>query len=179
MMDSWQRSTDPKGLPGLPQPIGAMSKHFADGHVIAMHSHRRDQLLYAASGIMQLRTERQAWVVPPDGAICIPGGTDHTVTMFGPVDMRTLYIDADAVQKRPRPLCVIAVSNLLRELILALTREPMVYGPESRAAQIATMIEIEIGIARELALHVPLPSDPRLQGTVRPADGGPVRHAHA
>ncbi|MCP4319093.1 MAG: helix-turn-helix transcriptional regulator [Hyphomicrobiales bacterium] len=164
MTRAWHRSTDPQDYQGLPQPIGAMSKTFVDGHVIEKHQHKRDQLLYAASGIMRLQTERQAWVVPPDGAICIPGGTSHTVSMYGDVDMRTLYIDEAAVQERPRPLCVIAVSNLLRELILALSEEPMVYRPESRAAQIARMIEIEIGRARELALHVPLPVDPRLQG---------------
>ncbi|MEX3008431.1 helix-turn-helix domain-containing protein [Hoeflea sp. TYP-13] len=163
MTQTGQRSTDPQDYQGLPQAIGAMSKRFTDGHVIPVHCHQRDQLLYAASGIMRLQTERRAWVVPPDGAICIPGGTDHTVRMFGPVDMRTLYIDAASVRERPRPLCVIAVSSLLRELILALSEEPMVYEPESRAAQIARLIEIEIAVARELALHVPLPTDPRLQ----------------
>ncbi|WP_206057247.1 helix-turn-helix transcriptional regulator [Nitratireductor sp. XY-223] len=163
MTEDARRSSNPEDYERLTQPIGAMCASFADGHTIPLHRHRRDQLLYAASGIMRLETDRQAWVVPPDGAIWIPGGTDHKVSMFGAVDMRTLYVDAAAVQQRPRPLCVIAVSNLLRELILALSEAPMAYAPGSRAAHIARMIEVEIGVARELALHVPLPADPRLQ----------------
>ena len=162
-MEGLHRSTDPRDDHSVPQPIVVMSKWFADGHTIPLHSHARDQLLFAISGIMRLQTKHHAWLVPPDGAICIPGGTDHTVTMFGDVEMRTLYIDAAAVRTRPRPLCVIAVSNLMRELILALCAEPVAYTADSRAAHIARMIELEIAAARQLALHVPLPADRRLQ----------------
>ena len=157
------RSTDPRDYQHLPQAIGAMSKSFAPGFVIPLHEHERDQLLYAISGIMRLRTEREAWIVPPEGAVYIPAGTGHSVSMHGNVDMRTLYIDTIAPPKRPRALSVVAVSNLLRELILALSKEPVVYDPNSRGGLIAQMIELEIGRARELSLHVPLPKDSRLQ----------------
>ena len=156
-----ERSTDPRAFQELPQAIGAMSKSFADGFIIPLHEHGRDQLLYAASGIMRLRTERVAWIVPPEGAVYIPARTPHSVSMHGNVDMRTLYIDATALRARPDALCVVEVSNLLRELILALSEEPVVYG--SRGALIADIIKLEIGRARELTLHVPLPRDLRLQ----------------
>ena len=52
------RSTDPEDYQNLPQAVGAMSKVFADGYVIPLHQHQRDQLLYGISGIMRLRTER-------------------------------------------------------------------------------------------------------------------------
>ena len=162
------RSTDPQDYQDLPQAIGAMSKRFADGFVIPLHAHERDQLLYAIRGIMRLRTEGEAWVVPPEGAVYIPAGTLHAVDMHGDVDMRTLYIDRASIDRGagrapPRALCVVAVSGLLRELILALSEEPVTYGPDSRGALIARMIELEIGRAEELALHVPLPRDARLQ----------------
>ncbi|MDA4844277.1 AraC family transcriptional regulator [Hoeflea poritis] len=162
-MDGLHRSTDPRDYQNVPQPIVVMSKRFDDGHTIPLHNHARDQLLYAVGGIMRLQTMHHAWLVPPDGAICIPGGTDHTVTMFGDVEMRTLYIDVAAVRARPQPLCVIAVTSLMRELILALSKEPIAYTAGSRAAHIARMIELEIEAARQLALHVPLPADRRLQ----------------
>ncbi len=157
------RSTDPEDYQDLPQAVGAMSKAFADGHVIPLHRHRRDQLLYAVRGIMRMRTEREAWIVPRDSAVYIPAGTSHSVSIHGPVDMRTLYIDTKANEERPAALCVVAVTGLLRELVLALSEEPMAYGPGSRGALIARLIEEEIGRARELALSVPLPADARLQ----------------
>ena len=56
MAISKTHSTDPDDYQKLPQAIGAVSNDFSDGFVIAMHEHERDQLLYATSGIMRLRT---------------------------------------------------------------------------------------------------------------------------
>ncbi len=157
------RSTNPEDYQNLQQVVGAMSKVFADGWQIPLHSHTRDQLLFASQGIMQLRTDRSAWVVPRNSAVYIPGGTWHAVSMHGDVDMRTLYIDNDRHYTMLPVLTVIAVSDLLRELILALTEEPVDYAPDSRAAHIASLIEVEIGYAVPLTTNVPLPTDPRLQ----------------
>ncbi len=161
------RSTNADDYQHLPQPIGAMAKRFADGFVIPLHSHPRDQLLYAISGVMRLRTEGAAWVVPPDGAAYIPAGTPHAVHIHGRVDMRTLYIDTartKAEHGAARPdLRVVAVSGLLRELIMALCEEPVDYPSGGRAELLASLIAHELRAAPALALHAPLPTDPRLQ----------------
>ena len=160
------RSTHPSEYQEISQPIGAMSKHFADGYLIPDHHHRRDQLLYAVSGIMRLRTENGAWLVPPVGAVYIPAGIKHSVSMHGDVDMRTLYIDPKITGMGARiidNLKIVSVSDLLRELILALCNEPVQYEADSRGFQIAQMIEQEILIAPELFFHVLLPRDKRLQ----------------
>ena len=157
------RSTNPRDYQDLPQPIVVMAKSFSDGFSIAPHEHRRDQFLYAISGVMRLRTQSDAWIVPPAGAAYIPAGLAHSVSMHGDVDMRTLYIDPSAVRTRRQQLNVVAVPALLKELILALSDEPLAYGPDSRGSLIARMIEQEIELAKALSLHAPLPRDPRLQ----------------
>lgn len=157
------RSTDPDDYQDLPQPIGAMVKRFADGHVIPSHSHQRDQLLYSSSGVMRLQTDRLALVVPPDRAVHIPAGLHHSVAMHGVVEMRTLYIVPRRIGTPVTELRVLAVSGLLRELILALCDEPVAYGEGSRGDLIARLIERELVRASELSLGVPLPHDPRLQ----------------
>lgn len=156
------RSTDPLDYQDLPQAIGVMSKMFEDGFVTGLHEHERDQLLHAGRGIMRLRTENDAWIVPQGSAVYIPAGTQHSVHMHGDVDMRTLYIDALATEGR-RTLAVVSVSPLLRELILALSEEPIRYDADGRAGLIAQLIKLEILRARELTLNVPLPRDLRLQ----------------
>lgn len=157
------RSTNPADYQDLRQPIVVMAKSFADGFSIPMHEHERDQLLYAISGVMRLRTQQNAWIVPPDGAAYIPAGLAHSVSMHGNVDMRTLYIDPLVVRTRPQGLNVVTVSDLLKQLILALGEEPVAYGPDSRGSLIAQLIEREIHLAQALSLHVPLPRDTRLQ----------------
>lgn len=163
MDDRNVRSSDPSDYQDLPQSIGAMSKSFEDGFVIPFHEHERDQLLYAIRGIMRLNTEQEAWIVPPDRAVYIPGRTRHSVSMNGQVEMRTLYIASGAMKKQRRKLGVLAISGLLRELILALSEEIIDYTPDSRAGLIARLIDMELNIAHELSFQVPLPKDPRLQ----------------
>lgn len=158
-----RRSTDPADYQHLPQAIGAMVKRFADGHVIAPHAHERHQLLYAVTGIMRLKTSRDALIVPPDRAIYIPSGLRHTVSMHGEVEMRTLYIEPSSAPDPAVALRVLCVSPLLRELIIALCDEPISYRAGSRGDHMACLIASEIDRAGELPLSVPLPQDPRLQ----------------
>jgi len=163
MIDRDLRSTNALDYQDLPQLMGVMPKDFSDGYVIAWHKHDRDQLLYAISGIMRLETKEEAWIVPHNYALYIPAGTDHQVRMHGTVQMRTLYINGGRALNRSRGLGVFSVSNLLRELILALSDEPIQYDPDSRAGLIARIIELEIELSREISLNIPLPEDLRLQ----------------
>ncbi|MEO1460408.1 MAG: helix-turn-helix domain-containing protein, partial [Pseudomonadota bacterium] len=152
-------SADPRDYETLPQTVAVMPKRFADGTVIAPHSHRRDQLLYAVSGVMRIGTAEEAWVVPPDRALLMPAGVVHSVEVRGDVEMRTLYI----APAEPGAIKVLRVSPLLRELISALAREPMDYSGNRRAEQIAGLIGTELSGAEALPLNIPLPRDPRLQ----------------
>lgn len=146
----------------VPRPVVAMAKGFDDRSEIAAHRHPRDQLLYAVSGVMRVRTDRQAWIVPPDRAVYIPAHTVHAIAMHGDVAMRTLYLDASAAPGLPLAPTVLEVSDLLRELVLALVGEPLLYDKSGRGGAIARLILSEIASARGLALNIPMPADPRL-----------------
>ena len=88
------------------------------GHVIALHFHEADQLVYASRGVMTVRTKDGIWVVPTDRAVWIPARIPHTIAMSGIVAMRTLYLRKRLAKALPRNCCVVNVSALLRELIL-------------------------------------------------------------
>src|SRR5436309_14788210 len=113
-------STDPRDYQNVRRPFAAMGKSFPDGFEIAPHHHKRDQLIYAVSGVMRVRTAQEAWIVPPDRAVYVPARTIHSLSMRGDVAMRTLYIAQGAAPALPPRPTVIGVSDLLRELVLAL-----------------------------------------------------------
>lgn len=163
MSDVPARSSEPSDFQEIPQAIAAMAKVFFDGTTISLHSHKRHQLLYALSGVMRLQTERSSLMVPPDRAVFIPAGTPHSVSIHGDVDMRTLYIASSTETQIKHGLRVLTMTGLLRELILALSLEPVNYGQNSRGSRLARLIEDEINRVDELSLGVPLPRDPRLQ----------------
>ncbi len=156
------RSTDPRDYQRVARPFAAMAKSFADGFEIAPHHHARDQLIYAVSGLMRVRTEHEAWIVPPDRAVYVPGRTTHSISMRGDVEMRTLYIARNAAPNLPAGATVMAVSGLLRELILALIDEPVLYDRAGRGGAIVSLILSEIERAQRLPLVIPMPRDARL-----------------
>ena len=157
------RSTDPRDYQRVARPFAAMAKSFADGFEIAPHHHRRDQLIYAVSGLMRVRTEHEAWIVPPDRAVYVPARTTHSISMRGDVEMRTLYIERGAAAVLPAGPTVLAVSHLLRELILALIEEPLLYDRAGRGGAIVALIVSEIARAPRLPLVIPMPKDVRLR----------------
>jgi len=157
------RSTDPRDYQNIRRPFAAMAKSFADGFEIDPHHHKRDQLIYAVSGVMRVRTAHEAWIVPPDRAVYVPGGTTHSISMRGAVEMRTLYIARDTAPDLPTRPTVMAVQDLLRELILALIAEPLLYDREGRGGAIVSLILSEIAHAPRLPLVIPMPRDPRLR----------------
>ena len=159
---AFDRSTDPADYQRVPRPVAAMAKHFPDRHEIAEHEHERDQFVFAVEGVMRVTTATQAWIVPPDRAVYIPGGIVHRVGMRGAVAMRTLYIANGAARGLPAAPTVMVVSALLRELILALLSEPVLYARKGRGGFLAELIFDEIRRAERQALVVPLPRDPRL-----------------
>jgi quercetin dioxygenase-like cupin family protein len=49
--------------------ITTLTHDYPAGHVIALHFHHRDQLVYASRGVMTVRTRDDTWVVPPHRAV--------------------------------------------------------------------------------------------------------------
>lgn len=157
-----KRSTNPDDYQELPVAVAVMEKHFPTAFVIAPHAHQRDQLLYAASGTMQIRTATHNWIVPPERALYMPGRMVHSVSMRNPVEMRTLYIEPEADPKLPAACVVITPSALLKELIGALLDEPENYHQSNRGTWLGKLILDEICRGRVLDLSIPMPLDARL-----------------
>ncbi|MEJ2459017.1 MAG: AraC family transcriptional regulator, partial [Novosphingobium sp.] len=98
------------------------------------------------------------WVVPTTRGLWVPAGIRHRVRMVGEVQLRTLYIRPDASPGLPRECCVVAVSSLLRELILAATDIDRPYSPESRNGHLMGLLFEEMAASPSLPLRLPQPS---------------------
>src|SRR6478609_10117087 len=119
------------------RPLVGFTRDYADGESVPRHSHERVQLLYATRGIMRITTDAAGFVVPPGRALWVPGGVPHITAMQGPVAMRALFLRADAaravpMRAGPAGVTVLAVSPLLRELILAACSEPLEWDEAGR-----------------------------------------------
>jgi AraC-like DNA-binding protein len=145
------------------RPLAGFAQDYPDGHATGLHSHARVQLLYATRGVMRIATEAAAYVVPPGRALWVPAALPHAVTMRGTVAMRALFFREDAARRAgPRRTAVLAVSPLLRELILAACAEPLEWDEGGRGGHLAALIVEEIARAPALPLSVPAVRDLRL-----------------
>lgn len=158
----------PRYLPkyrALPRSVTAVPSAALSGELVAAHSHPWVQLLYASEGVMRVRTEFGVWIIPPRRALLIAPGVVHELTMLSRVSQRTLYIEtAAAGDAVPVDGCrVLEVSPLLRELILALSAEPVDYPPDGRGAHLARLILLELAAMETVPIAVPWPRDRRLQ----------------
>jgi AraC-like DNA-binding protein len=147
--------------------ITTLTLDYPAGHVIPLHFHDRDQLVYASRGVMTVRTCDGTWVVPPHRAVWIPAEISHTITMSGGVAMRTLYLKPRFAEALPRSCCVINISTLLKELILyACTFRALKKTVRWQGHLIAVILH-QLKTVQTVPLQLPHLSDPRL---VRIAD---------
>lgn len=143
-------------------PVTGMAVDYADGHFIELHTHRRAQFLYATSGVMVIETAAGRWVVPPTRGVWLLANVAHTVRMRGAANMKTLFVNPDAAPGLPSTDCVLDVSPLLRELILAASTLPLVYEANSRNGRLMRFLLDELRALPILPFHLPWPADPRL-----------------
>ena len=148
---------------------------YAAGLDTGQHSHSRAQLLYAVSGVMRIETPGAAFLVPPSTALFLPADALHSIRMDGPVAMRTLFLREDAAIRAGTATAVIAVSPLLREVILAACAEPLDWELGGRGHHLTELALDEIARAAALPLRLPMPRDIRLQRAIatllrRPGD---------
>lgn len=149
-------------LPNSPQPVIAMDEDWKDGDVSGWHAHPRGQLLFAIEGVMLVHVQNGTWIVPPNKALWIIEGQEHHVTMFGNVKVRTVYIDEKRIKKLPTKTCVLNVSSLLKELIVAAINVHVEYKPGSRDDNLVRLLIDELRMADELPFYLPIPQDSRL-----------------
>jgi AraC-like DNA-binding protein len=146
----------------LKSEIRTLTHDYPAGHVVPLHFHDRDQLVYASRGVMTIRTRSGTWVVPPQRAVWIPAEIPHTITMSGVVAMRTLYLKPRLARRLPRACCVINVSTLLKELILhACTVRSLKKSVEWQMHLVAVILH-QMEAVQTIPLQLPHLSDPRL-----------------
>ncbi len=151
------------GIDEAAGPIVPRATECPADHVIDWHTHNRAQLLYAVSGVMRVFTDKGIWVVPTQRAVWIPPDIPHQVTAQGaPLSLRSLYIHADALEELPDVCCVVTVSALLRELILAAMDLPATTDPDSAAGRLFRVLLDQIRLVSVTPLYLPGVTDPRL-----------------
>jgi AraC-like DNA-binding protein len=154
-----------------PRPLVGYAVDYEAGYDTGWHQHPRAQLLHAIEGVLRVETEAAQFVLPPGTGLWMPARTLHVTRMPAGLRMRALFLRADAARAGPGAVpgdvpgdvTVVAISPLLRELILAACDEPVTWDERGPATHIAALALHEIDRAATQPLHVPACRDRRLR----------------
>jgi AraC-like DNA-binding protein len=139
----------------------------------ADHTHAWHQLTFATRGHLEVITAAARHLVPADRAVWVPAGTRHTEIMRAPISMRSIYISRYAsryvsryvARLAPHPAAdrvrTVAVTPLLRELILHITRLGALDRRKPEQARLVGVLLDQLATADDVSLALPSPRDPR------------------
>jgi AraC-like DNA-binding protein len=133
------------------------------------HDHAWHQLTFATRGHLEVITDQARHIVPADRAVWVPAGRQHTEVMRAPISMRSIYIStlsfAPGADRHghaaPDRVRTIAVTPLLRELILHITRIGALDRRKPEQARLVGVLLDQLAAARDVSLALPSPRDPR------------------
>ncbi|MFI6937870.1 AraC family transcriptional regulator [Streptomyces sp. NPDC050418] len=137
------------------------TQRLASGGEIDAHRHDDHQIAYASRGTIAVTTDAGSWVAPATRALWIPAGTVHHHQAHGELDLHLVGLPADENPLGLDKPAVLAVSPLLRELIVTYTRDPDNDGPPHRRLR-AVLLD-QLTVSPERPLHLPAPTDPLLR----------------
>lgn len=152
------------------------------GGTSPVQSHTQGHLVYAASGVLTVHTERGTSIVPANRVAWTPAEFTHHHRAHGDTDMRIVFLTpslARLVQDRP---AVFLASGLAREVLLALTGphnyddSAPAYSRSARARLLRVLVD-ELREADEQPLQLPEPRDDRLQAITRMLNETPADNA--
>lgn len=144
------------------------------GLVFDWHTHDEHQLAWPATGVLAVRTQATAWVLPPTRALWIPAGVRHeTLTSGAAAVMRSLYVRPALCPidwTEPTP---VAATQLLAELIGYLDSPGL--GADQRERAEAVLVDVLEPVAMT-TIDVRMPDDDRAREVAEalasnPADG--------
>ncbi|TNC16368.1 helix-turn-helix transcriptional regulator [Methylobacterium terricola] len=125
------------------------------------HRHARGQLICIESGMLHVRTESGAWLLPPHRAGWMPPGILHQVGVHGVATGWTVLIAPPLTTTLPEAPKVVGVSELMRALVHRAVDWSETRTPE-QDRQAGVLLD-EVRHARPEHLHLPMPQDPRLK----------------
>ncbi|WP_312930859.1 AraC family transcriptional regulator [Agrobacterium cavarae] len=143
-----------------PFTIHRMTK--PSGSALPFHSHDEAQLTYAASGMIQLHTDKGVWLVPPQLAAWIPAGVPHRLDIMTDAELWMVNWQPTAIADWAPPdfpdrAFASRVTPLLRSLLAAAIEDD----PATVKAELMVrLILLELSAVSNAPTYLPMPQSP-------------------
>jgi AraC-like DNA-binding protein/mannose-6-phosphate isomerase-like protein (cupin superfamily) len=148
--------------PSAGRPLTMAGRDLQATAMLPPHHHEWGQFTYALRGVMRVDANHSSWIVPPQRAIWIPPGVEHSVTVLENTHLRPMSVYAGRSPFAGGECKLLELSGLLRELLVALEQHDR-DEQSPREQLLMEMILDEIPRCAVRPVRVPLPTDKRLK----------------
>ena len=111
--------------------LGGSYLYEGDGLITGWHSHEVHQIEYALQGVVEVETDSAHYLLPPQQAAWIPAGLEHQAVMNPDVKTVAVMFDPALVAAPGDRARILAVSPLIREMMIYALRWQIDRGPGS------------------------------------------------
>lgn len=132
------------------------------GSEVPPHRHPQGQLVLVVKGSATCDVEDAIWMAPPNCAVWIPGGLEHSIRVTANAEVLYLFVQS-GIARLPDYCCTLALSPLVRELIQYMADQPDGYAQDSPTGRKAGVLIEDLAAMPVEKLHLPLSSEPRLR----------------
>ncbi len=128
------------------------------GLVFDWHTHDEHQVAWAPTGVLMVRTESTAWVLPPTRALWIPAGIRHETLSTSSATMQAVYVRPHLCPISWTDCTPVAAGTLFAELIGYLSYPDL--DPAARARGEAVVVDLLHPVTMA-TIEVPMPREER------------------
>lgn len=129
---------------------------------LPIHKHRKGQLVVSAQGSIACRTVDGIRIVPSNGAVWVPGGVAHRISIPDNGRSYCMFIDPK-VAPLPNTCATFSINPMLREMIMHMAKLPALYPLEGPTSRLAQVILDELAQMKAEPLHFPTTTHPKIQ----------------
>lgn len=149
------------------QSVFTLALDVIGGTSIATHQHAEGQLLFASAGVLAVATNQGCWIVPSNNGLWIPANVPHSTRTIGTSSIRTLYLAENRTASLPGECALLAVSGLLKALIVAALEIKGNSLEASRDTRLIDLLMDELVAAPVSSVYLPSPKGERLKALCR------------
>ena len=121
------------------QPIIAKVDTAQGSKEYPLHTHPKGQLILALDGYVTCEAANKMWMVPTHSAIWVPANTCHSNRASDNANLCFVFIDAN-LKGMPTHTCTLAITSLVKSLMLKLASENQAYSEGDKTARLAQVL---------------------------------------
>ncbi|MCW5221475.1 AraC family transcriptional regulator [Verminephrobacter aporrectodeae subsp. tuberculatae] len=154
--------------PCAERPVRVVARAMGMPTEISAHHHPWGQAVFSDAGVVQVEMANVAFIVPPQHAVLIPPGTEHSAVLLQDASLFSVYVflqeSGQEARQRFWDRCrVVRASPLLLELVRRLVDEDLPHRDTGRYRALCVVVLAELQDAREVGIGVPMPTERRLR----------------